>query len=385
MISRSQWQAIASDSSLETDAYIVNTVALHNRHHTSCNRKKNAMNRIRIILLSFTVFMISACAALTPNTGAPATDTDAAASAQPLAPVRLGVGYIPNVQFAPFYVGIEKGFFADEGLDVSLDYGFENDYLALVGTDDLQFMVGSGDQIILGRAQGLPVRYVLNWYTKYPVVIFAKSEKGITTPADLAGKTIGIPGPFGASYVALRGILEAGGLTEADITLESIGFTQAAAVSEDQVDAAVDYGVNGPIVLAQAGIETTQIDLDDHLHIPANGLITNEKTIQDNPELAAQMVRATAQAIQYTLEHPEEAFEIALQFVPEAGGENLDANRAIFDASLAYWRPAVDQTLGITNLADWQEAAAFMQRIGLVSEVLEADTLFTNQFLTSDQ
>ena len=329
------------------------------------------------------MLLISACAALTPSTGTPTADADT--SAQPLTPVRLGVGYIPNVQFAPFYVGIEKGFFADEGLDVSLDYGFENDYLALVGTDDLQFMVGSGDQIILGRAQGLPVRYVLNWYTKYPVVIFAKSEKGITTPADLAGKTIGIPGPFGASYVALRGILEAGGLTEADITLESIGFTQAAAVSEDQVDAAVDYGVNGPIVLAQAGIETTQIGLDDHLHIPANGLITNEKTIQENPELAAKMVRATAQAIQYTLEHPEEAFEIALQFVPEAGGENLDANRAIFDASLDYWRPAVDQTLGITNLADWQEAAAFMQRIGLVSEVLEADTLFTNQFLTSDQ
>ena len=138
------------------------------------------------------MLLISACAALTPSTGTPTADADT--SAQPLTPVRLGVGYIPNVQFAPFYVGIEKGFFADEGLDVSLDYGFENDYLALVGTDDLQFMVGSGDQIILGRAQGLPVRYVLNWYTKYPVVIFAKSEKGITTPADLAGKTVGLPG-----------------------------------------------------------------------------------------------------------------------------------------------------------------------------------------------
>ena len=49
-------------------------------------------------------------------------------------------------------------------------------------------------------------------------------------PQDLAGKTIGIPGPFGASYVAFRGILEAAGLDESDVNMESIGFTQAAAL-----------------------------------------------------------------------------------------------------------------------------------------------------------
>ncbi|MEZ4714224.1 MAG: ABC transporter substrate-binding protein [Caldilineaceae bacterium] len=327
--------------------------------------------------------LLSACTPLPSGAGVPSADANTAAAS--LTPVRLGVGFIPNVQFAPFYVGIEKGFFSAEGLDVSLDYGFENDYLALVGTDELQFMVGSGDQIILGRAQGLPVQYILNWYAKYPVVIFAKSSMGITAPTDLAGKTIGIPGPFGASYVALRGILEAGGLTEADITLESIGFTQAAAVSEDQVEAAVDYGVNGPVVLAQAGIETTQIGLDNHIRIPANGLVTNEKTIGDNPQLVAKMVHATAKAIQYTLDHPDEAFEIALHFVPEAAGDNLDANRAVFEASLTYWTPPTDQPLGVSQLADWQEAAAFMQRIGLVEAVLDAESLFTNQFIQSGQ
>ena len=69
----------------------------------------------------------------------------------------------------PFYVGIEKGFFAERGIDLSLEYGFENDYLKLVATDELQFMIASGDQLVLGRAQELPVRYVMNWYTSYPV------------------------------------------------------------------------------------------------------------------------------------------------------------------------------------------------------------------------
>ena len=325
---------------------------------------------------------LAGCAPVATPTDAPAAAVDSGdAGDAPLTPVTLGVGYIPNVQFAPFYVGMDQGFYADEGIDLSLDYGFENDYLKLVGTDALQFMVGSGDQVVLGRAQGLPVRYVMNWYTKYPVVIFAKEDAGITAPADLAGKTIGLPGPFGANYVALRGILEAAGLDEADVTLASIGFTQAAAVTEDTVDAAVDYAVNGPVVLADAGIPTTQINLDEYLRIPANGLVTNEQTIAENPDLVAKMVRATTRAIAYTLANPDEAFAIALDFVPEAGGENEAANRAVFDASLAFWMPQDGLAPGETTLADWQNAAEFMQRIGLVDPLVPAEELFTNDFV----
>ncbi len=329
------------------------------------------------IVLLLALSLIVACAPIAPAS----TSESAVPAATELTPVSLGVGFIPNVQFTPFYVGIAKGFYAEEGLEVALDYGYEDDYLKLVGTNELQFMVGSGDQVVLGRAQGLPVRYVMNWYTQYPVVIFAKATAGITEPAHLAGKRIGIPGPFGASYVAFRGILEAANLTEADVKMESIGFTQVAAISEDLVDAAVDYGVNGPVVLAQAGVETTQITLDGYLEMPANGLVTNETTLQENPELVAKMVRATLKATQYTIENPDEAFAIALDVIPEAGGDNEAANRAVFDAVLAYWTPAEGQAMGSTESAAWATAAEFMQRIGLVDTLVPAEELFTNEFV----
>ncbi len=333
-------------------------------------------NGLRLLVVTFFAMFLSACVPVAPQ-----GTTNDQPTAAVLRPVKLGVGYIPNVQFTPFYVGIEKGFYTEEGLDVALDYGFENDYLKLVGVNEFQFMIGSGDQVVLGRAQGLPVRYVMNWYTQYPVVVFAKESAGITVPADLAGKTIGLPGPFGANYVAFRGILEAANLTEADVTVESIGFTQAAAVSADTVDAAVDYSVNGPVVLAQEGIATTQIALDDHLQMPANGLVTNETTLTENPELVQKMIRATLKAIQYTLDNPDEAFAIALATVPEAGGENEAVNRAVFDAVLAEWTPAAGQTPGATDLAAWQSSAEFMQRIGLVDTLVPAEELFTNDFL----
>jgi NitT/TauT family transport system substrate-binding protein len=353
------------------------------------NAGRHGMQGVGLVVAMLLALMLSACQPVTVSQGRPTQETSQGATPEEMAeptsvaltPVSIGVGYVPNVQFASYYVAIEKGFFAEEGINASLEYGFENDYLKLVGVGERQFMIGSGDQVIIGRAQELPVRYVMNWYTRYPVVLFAKQAAGITKPEDMAGKRIGLPGPFGATYVAFRGLLEAAGLTEADVQMESIGFTQAAAVSEGTVDAAVDYAVSGPIVLQQAGEAITIIALDDYLAIPSNGLVTNETTLEHDPQLVRGMVRASLRGVEYTLAHPDEAFAIALKYIPEAGGDNESVNRAIFDATLAYWQVAEGSTPGATDLAVWQGAAEFMKRIGLVENVPSAEELFTNDFL----
>jgi len=337
-------------------------------------------NKVCVAVLS--LFLLSLMAGCIAPVAAPTADAaEPEVSAAVLRPVKLGVGFIPNVQFAPFYVGIEQGFFADEGIDLAMEYGYENDYLALVGTGEYQFMIGSGDQVVIGRAQGLPVRYLAQWYSRYPVVAFGLAESGLQSFADLAGKRVGVPGPFGATYVALRAMLDAAGLSEADITMESIGFTQAAAVSEGLVDVALDYAVNGPVVLGQEGIETVQLGLEGAVPLPANGLVTNETTIAQDPALVQGMVNGLVRSVLWTLENPDEAFRITLQYVPEAGGDNEAANRAVFDASLAYWTPAEGAVPGASSLEAWAASAEFMQRIGLSPAAPPAEELFTNDFV----
>ena len=162
--------------------------------------------------------------------------------------------------------------------------------------------------------------------------------------------------------------------------MESIGFTQAAAVSQGTVDAAVDYAVNGPVVLAQAGIETTQIGLDDYLRIPANGLVTNQKTHRRQPESGGAMVRATLVALPTPWTTPTKPLPDALTFVPEAGGDNEAVNRAVFDASLVYWTRTEGAQPGGTTPANGRPPPT-SPRIGLVDTLVPAEGMFTNDFL----
>lgn len=296
--------------------------------------------------------------------------------------VTLAMGFIPNVQFAPFYVAVEKGYFAEEGIEIEFDYGWETDLLKLVGGDELQFAIASGDQVILARSQGLPVVYVLNWYRRFPVCVVSLAEAGINGPSDLVGKQVGTPATYGASYIGWRALLDAVGLEETDVELISIGYTQVAAVTEGQVDAAICYAMNEPVQMEVGGESIDIIYVADYANLVSNGLITNDKTVQDRPELAKGMVRAGLRGLAYTLEHPDEAFDISLKYVPEAASdaEAEAVNRAILAKSVEFWSSDPEQ-LGRSDEIEWQAAQRIMQQMELIDTEEDVSSMFTNQFI----
>jgi len=333
-------------------------------------------------LISLALAACGPAAAPTPAVQ-PAGTSRAPATASATAPAKLqhvdlGVGYIPNVQFAPLYVAQAKGFYAEEGLDVALEYGFENDFVALTAQGKRQFAVASGDQVILARAQGLPVVYVMKWYQRFPVGVMSPAKLGIDSPKKLEGHSVGTPVLFGASYVGWKALVYAAKLDESAIRLETIGYTQAAAVSQGTVDAAVIYIANEPVQLTQAGTAVDVIQVSDYIDLVSNGLVTNETTIRDNPDLVRRLVRGTLRGLEYTLAHPDEAFAIARQAVPEITDKDVPTQRAVLDASLALWRT---DRLGASDPQAWSDSAKFMLDTGLISSPVDVGKLYTNEFV----
>lgn len=338
----------------------------------------------QIFLLVTLMLFLAACALPTSPTPAALEPEEATTESPPQIPselthIDLGVGFVPNVQFAPFYVAQAKGFFAEEGLEVILEHGYENDFVSLTAQGDRQFAIASGDQVILARAQGLPVVYVMKWYQRFPVAVMALAEMGIDSPQKLPGHSVGIPGLFGASYVAWEALVYAAGLDESDISLESIGFTQSEAISQGQVDAAVVYITNEPVQLTQAGMDVDIIQVSDYIDLVSNGLITNETVIQENPDLIRRLVRATLRGVDYTIAHPDEAFTISRQAVPEITDDDAPTQRAVLEASIDLWRS--DQP-GVSDPQAWSDSAEFMLGTGLIETPVDVETLYTNEFVT---
>ena len=345
-----------------------------------------------VFAILMTLLLAAGCYVPAPAIAPGVTAANAGASATTIAPavatteprveqVTLAMGYIPSVQFAPLYVAQEKGYFADAGLEVTFRYGYETDLLKLVASGEIPFLVGSGEEVILGRSQGLPVRSVLRWYRRFPVVLFAKASSGITTPSDLVGKRVGIPGLFGASYVGWEAILYATGLDASKVSLQSIGFTQAAAISQNQVDAALDYVVNGPVQLHLAGEPVVVMPVYEYVDLPSNGIITSDVVIEKRPDLVRSLVTAVLHGLSDTLEDPDGAFETSVRVVPGAGDTQAVVSRAIFDESLKLWQAEPGQ-LGKWDSDMWEQAASFMLEMGLIQKPVDSAELYSNDFVT---
>ena len=295
-----------------------------------------------------------------------------------LTAVRLPVGYIPNVQFAPLYVAIEKGYYRDAGLDVTIDYSMENDNTVLTATNELQFAVVSGEQVLLARAQQMPVVYVMAWYQQYPVGIAAKTSSGINSVADLKGRKVGLPGLYGASYIGAVAMLDAAGLKESDVTLDSIGFNQVEVLMTDKDDAVVIYVANEPVQMEKLGAEINVFKASDAMDLVANGIITNELTMQENHELVQAMVTATLKGIEYTTANPEEAFEISKKYVENLAEADQEVQMKVLLRSIELWQA---DRLGYSEPEAWENMQRILLQMGLLEAKLDLEAAYDNSFI----
>ncbi len=339
-----------------------------------------------VVFVVLLVVLVAACSiAPTPEPPAP-TPAPAPTTASPktapapggLTEVSVVMGYIPNVQFAPWYVAESKGYFAEAGLKPKFNWGFEVDGVKLVGANQSDFAMLGGDMVIQARAQNIPLVYVANYYNGFPIVVVSFKDKKIEKPQDLAGKKVGLPGFFGATYTGWRALLYEANLKESDVKAQDIGFAQVAALTQGIVDAVAGYANNEPVQLRLQGKEINVIRVADYSRLVGIGLVTNEKTIAEKPQVVRGLVTALLRGVQYSIEKPEDALAITLKNIPEAGGTNLKTTDGVLRATIDLWK---SPHLGYVDPTSWAASYKFLKDAGFIKTEFDITKAYTNKFV----
>lgn len=343
--------------------------------------------------------------------------------------------FMPNVQFAPMYVAIADGYFAEQGYDVTLEYLNEPDVVDLIAAGQANFGVVSGEQVILAGSRGRPILFVYNWFHEFPVGVVYNAALSLESAADLEGLRVGIPGRFGASYSGLTALLNYHGLTETQIDLREIGFAAPDVFCVDGVDAAVVYLNNEPLQIQNLADANQCGDVQDVAVFPvsevgelvSNGLITRQQLAEENPEQVAAFVTAFDQGVKSVIENPAQAYLTSEAFVDslpldddlrELLTELADARAAqladadwsldellaanaemtetvisavgaqdalqfqVLTRSIELW---ADESQGRANPDAWTAMQTLLLDLDLLDQPADLTTLFTNDFVPMQQ
>ena len=299
----------------------------------------------------------------------------------------VGLTYVPNIQFAPFYVAQSLHYYQDADLKVTLHHHSftDSEFGALkAGQEDIVY--AGGDEMLQARSQSVPVVDIATLYHQYPVTLMVRAKSPVVTAADLKGHTIGVPGPYGETYFAMLALLQNAGLSTSDVHVQNIGFTQEAALTGNKVDAVMGYVNNDAVQFAQAGTAVRTISPSgstQQLPLVADGLGATQKVLDSRSADVKAFVAATLRGVQYCIDHPESAVRLSSSFVPGLDGKQQQtAALAVLKATVPLLTSAGGQQPGYNDPAQWSAMEQFMKAHGLLSAGSSSEAqAFSNGYL----
>jgi NitT/TauT family transport system substrate-binding protein len=167
-------------------------------------------------------------------------------------------------------------------------------------------------------------------------------------------------------------------LTEKDVTLDSIGFNQVAALAADKDQAVSVYTTNEPVQLQAQGYQLNEIRVADAVELASNGFITNEQTIARDPALVQRMTSAFLKALEYTIAHPDEAYEISKGYVQDLAKQDEATQKQVLSRSIELWRSPHP---GRADPLAWENMQQTLLKMGLLKQPLDLQKAFTNRFV----
>lgn len=296
-------------------------------------------------------------------------------------PITVGLTYTPNIQFAPFYVAEELGYFDEAGVNVELRHHGESEELfGAIKNGTEQMVYASGDEIAQAVPNGVEMRSVATLYAKYPAVLIVPEDSDIKTAEDLRDKKIGVPGAYGQTYFALLAMLARANMSVENIQLEEIGYTQQAALTTGKVDAVMGFANNDAVQIEASGFPVRTIDavLPESPVLVGPAVAASDSLIEERGEDITRVLEAVSRALDYIRENPEEAVKLSAEYIPTlTSPEQRDAALATLEASLPLMADGDLQNVP----AHWTAMVEFMKTRELLPGQVKAELLYTNDLL----
>jgi len=305
--------------------------------------------------------------------GTPATPTP-----PPLEPVTLQLQWVTQAQFAGYYVALDKGWYREEGIDLTIQAGGPDLVpadLVLAGQSD--FATGLLADLVVAAQQGKPLVSVAQIQQLNGLLLIAFKSSGIEGPTDFAGKRVGVW--LGAWEAQFDALMAKEGLTTNDFSLISQGFTMDPFL-KGELDVASVMIYNEYYVVLESGVKAEEINIIDYadygLDFPGDTLFTSRRTLEQKPDLCERMVRASLRGWQYAVENPAEAADIVLKY--DKSGVQTREHQLSMMNEIAKLVLLPVRPLGFTDRDSVRRTIDTLSSYGVIDGLVEPESVFTN-------
>lgn len=222
--------------------------------------------------------------------------------------IRLQLKWFSSFQFAGYYMALEKGFYKEAGLDVTImERDPQKNNIVQVVEGEAEYGVADS-ALLLYRAEGKPVRIMASIFQHSPLIFIAHKDSGIVSPYELKGKKVSYQ--KGIDDAPLLAMLDQANLGATDYTYSPLDFTGRAFMNRE-VDVMSAYSSDQPFLMREKNIPITIINpLNYGIDFYGDNLFSTEKELSEHPERAQQFLEASIRGWHYALANKEETIAL---------------------------------------------------------------------------
>jgi NitT/TauT family transport system substrate-binding protein len=287
--------------------------------------------------------------------------------------VTVRLKWFNQAQFAGFYVAQNNGAYKSAGLDVNIQPGGPDfPAVQMVTGGNEQFGVTGADQVLIARSKGVPIVALAVIYRRNPFVLFSLAKSGIKTPADYAGKKVGVK-IGGNEELIYRAVLAKAGIDKSKLTEIPVKFDMTPLLTGD-IDVWPGYLINEVLAAKEKGFDVNIVyPVDYGVDLYADTLFTTEKMLKDKPDVVNRFVKATLAGWNGAIAAPEEAATITLKY-----GDKLtyDHELAMMKASIPLLKPDA-KPVGYMDEAGWSAAQKLLVGAGFQKDPVNVADAFS--------